>query len=90
MEAQDIITIILGLCGIFGFTFAVIDRVWKKGGKESNIDDRVLNLEKGYKNVCADIKSIKENHLEHIQKDISDININLAEINTTLKFLKKE
>lgn len=90
MDSQNIITIILGICGIFGFTFAVIDRIWKKGGKDSNISDRVCNLEKEYSDVCKDIKTIRENHLEHIQADISTININLAEINTTLKFLTKE
>lgn len=90
MDAQDIITIILGLCGIFGFAFAVVDRIWKKGSQDSNISDRVSSLEKGYTDVCKDIKTIKENHLEHIQRDINLIQQNLVQINTTLKFLTKE
>ena len=40
--------------------------------------------------VKDDIKSIKENHLSHIEKDINNINVHLAEINTTLKFIIKD
>jgi len=51
---------------------------------------KILILQKGYRDVCKDIKGIKENHLAHIQADISNININLAGINKTLEFLTKE
>ena len=38
----------------------------------------------------AQMNLTKENHLSHIQSDINKININLAEINTTLKIKMKD
>ena len=62
--------------------------IFNSGAEESNLKDRVKALEKQSSDIASDIKSIKENHLTHMQADISAINVTLAGINATLEYLK--
>ena len=81
---------ILAICGIIGSVITVTTLLGKRASRDSNVKDRVVNLEKVQGDMAKDIKDIKENHLSHIQADISGINTNLASINTTLEFLKQK
>jgi peptidoglycan hydrolase CwlO-like protein len=91
------LALIISILTLITFLFVFRDRIFIRGSKEQNISDRVANLEKSdcdinnkITDINKDIKSIKENHLHHIEKDISKINVNLGEINTALKFITKE
>ena len=82
---ESISTIILAICGILSSFLTIYFLIFKSGKKESNVNGRISDLESHYENISKDIVNIKENHLSHIQNDISAINISLAEIKTTLK-----
>lgn len=86
----DIGTAIIAVTSLVSMLILVVNKISKKGGVDKNLTDRVHNLETGFKEVSGDIKTIKENHLTHIQSDIGEINVNLAEINTALKFIIKD
>jgi len=52
---------------------------------QQRLDDHITNdnrrfegMEQNLDVICGDIKAIKENHLAHIQSDISRINIKIA------------
>ena len=81
---------IMSIVAIIGGIITIAGLIFKKGKKEADVSERVSNLEKGFGDMGKDIKNIKENHLAHIQNDISNININLSAINTTLEFLKQK
>lgn len=76
---------ILAICGILGFFFSLYNSIFKSGKKESNLNDRVVSLENNSINTSKDINDIKTNHLAHIQADMNEMKINIAEISTTLK-----
>ena len=80
----------MSIVAIIGGIITIAGLIFKKGKKEADVSERVSNLEKGFGDMGKDIKNIKENHLAHIQNDISNININLSSINTTLEFLKQK
>jgi archaellum component FlaC len=91
------LSIIISSATLITLLLAFKDRIFRGGKTSQQIDDKLNQLEKkdAQLDVCigeikGDIKSIKENHLEHIQQDISKINVNLGEINTALKFIIKE
>jgi len=87
MEKLPIIISSLTLIGIlWGFR----DKIFGSGKKEQNLEDRVISLEENYKEMSDDIKTIKTNHLPHIQADIGEIKVMLAEVKTSLKFINKE
>lgn len=86
----DIANTILAVCGIVGAIITITQLISKNASKSSSVFDRIITLERGSQDMAKDIKSIKENHLAHIQEDISGINVNLAAINTTLEFLKQK
>lgn len=97
------ISIIISVLTFVTLLLSFRDRIFKSGKNEKSIEDKVSDLEKSdgefkikIADINKDIKTIKENHLYHIEKDINElklqqerdignIKINLAEINTTLK-----
>lgn len=92
---ETTLSIILGSLGILGFILTFGDKIFNRGSKERNITDRVSTLEKGdcdirnsIGNIDSEIKNIKENHLTHIQNDITDIKVSMGQVETTLQFLK--
>lgn len=87
---EQYLSIILSGLTLIGLLIGFRDKIFRRGRSEQSVKDRVSNLEKNQLEVCKDIKDIKENHLTHIQASIEKININLAEVNTTLKFIIKE
>lgn len=100
---EQTISIILSVLTFVTLLLAFRDRIFKSGKYEKSLEDKVSELEKSdgefkvkITDINKDIKTIKENHLYHIEKDINElklqqerdigsIKINLAEINTTLK-----
>jgi len=56
---------------------------------EEMLKSRIDGLEKGQKEVQDDVKLIKENHLVHIQDDITELKICSKEHGTDLKWLKR-
>lgn len=98
MEQFEMVTsVVIPIATFITVLLAFRDRIFKSGKQEKSIEDKVSDLEKSdetfkenIKNINTDIKNIKENHLSHIQADINKININLAEINTTLKIKMKD
>jgi len=90
MDISVIISIVLGIGGIISMLIVFWGKVSDTGSKGENIEGRIEILEAGHKEVAKDIKTIKENHLAHIQSDINDIKVNLGEINTALKFITKD
>jgi len=90
MASYDGANTILAICGILGAFITLYQLISKSITKDSNVSDRVSTLEKGSLDMAKDIKTIKENHLAHIQEDVSKIQVNLASINTTLEFLKQK
>lgn len=90
MEALEIVSGSISILTLISLLTVFRDRIFTSGAKAKSIVDRVSSLEDSQKEVAKDIKTIKENHLAHIQTSIQDINLNLVEINTTLKFLNKE
>jgi len=90
MDISVIISIVLGIGGIISMLIVFWGKVSDTGSKGENIEGRIESLEEGHKEVAKDIKTIKENHLAHIQDDIGTIKVNLGEINTALKFIIKD
>ena len=91
------LSILISAFTLIGIIVAFRDKIFNKGGNEQKLKDRISDLEKNdseinkcMENIKKDILGIKENHLTHIEKDINNINVHLAEINTTLKFLIKK
>lgn len=92
-----VISAVVSLLTLIAILLGFRDKIFSHGGKEQKTTDRIAELEKTDKEfskcidgIKDDVKSIKENHLAHIEKDINNINVHLAEINTTLKFIVKE
>lgn len=88
MSILDLVSLIVGFLGMITTFIMLRDRVYLDGSNSKNIEDRVTSLENNNQTVAEDIKTIKENHLSHMQCDINKINISLEGINTTLVFLK--
>lgn len=89
------LSIILSILTFISIVWVFRDKIIGSGKQDQRIDDRVSELEKSdtdihkcIDNINTDIKTIKENHLAHIQSDITDIKVNVAEIKTSLQFLK--
>jgi hypothetical protein len=89
---SQILVIILGLVAIIKY---VLDTY--KGINKPNVqqDSRIQKLEDGcayqkgsidkyIANLQAELKIIKENHLGHIEKNISDLNVRMAKFETIL------
>lgn len=87
MNVQDTLALILGVAGGLGMLIAFWEKIFNSGKKDENISNRVGDLEKNFDCVSKDIKTIKENHLTHMQADINKIQVSIAEINTTLKYI---
>jgi hypothetical protein len=94
---EQYLAIILSALTLLGLVLGFADKIFKRGGKEKNIDDRVGALESSdctlkdnIVEITCDIKKIKENHLAHIQSDINGINIKMERIETTLEFIKNK
>lgn len=96
-KLEIVVSTLIPIATFITVLLAFRDRIFKSGKKEKSIEDKVADLEKSdtefkksIEGINTDIKNIKENHLSHIQSDINKININLAEINTTLKIKMKD
>lgn len=77
--------------------FVFRDRIFKSGVKEENLENRVdiidktiAELKSANVDTAKDIKTIKENHLAHIQADINNINVKMERMATTLEFIKNK
>lgn len=90
MDFTEILSIVIGSLGIISYLLTFRKDIFNNGSNDRNLSDRVTTLEKQFSDVASDIKTIKENHLSHIQADIYEINVNLSKINTTLEFLQKK
>jgi peptidoglycan hydrolase CwlO-like protein len=93
---QHLSILISGLT-LVGILIAFRDKIFYSGSNKQKLDDRVTNLEKSdctikesIDDINKDLKSIKENHLAHIQKDMNSINIKIERIETTLDFIKNK
>lgn len=94
---ESTISIIISGLTLIALIWSFRDRASKSGKDEQKIHDDISNLQQENSNlrnnittINKDIKDIKENHLYHIEKYINGININIAEIKTSLQFLKEK
>jgi len=92
-----IISLAVSFLTLVTIIWSMRDKIFSHGSEEQKMVDRVIDLEKTdeyfSKSIGAmkeDIKNIEKNHLTHMERDINNINVHLAEINTTLKFIIKE
>lgn len=85
---KDIIYIVLGILGVIGFVSGIAGSLRKTNKRQDEkmlgIQDRVVNLENCQKEVKEDLTKIKDNHLVHIQNDITDLKVSVARIETKL------
>ncbi len=91
------LSIIISALTLLGILIAFRDKIFNRGGTEQKMSDRVSNLEKSdctikesIADINKDIKTIRENHLTHIQGDMNAIKIKMERIETILEFIKKK
>ena len=70
-----------------GGLFAFGEKIFKRAGKERRLEDRVDTLETKMCDFDKKLDKIMNNHLPHIQDEISKINNTLTKISTTLEFI---
>jgi hypothetical protein len=94
---EEHISIIIAVLTFIGIIWGFRDKIFSSGGKEQGLKDRIIQLEKSdcsikvnIEDINKDIKEIKENHLSHIKNDITEMKIKMAEISTTLEFIKNK
>lgn len=93
----SITSIVISALTLIGLLLGFGDKIFRSGGKEQSLSNRIDNLEKSdceikdsVKGINSDIKKIKENHLSHIQADMNTIKNDITEIKTTLKFINNK
>ncbi len=89
----ELLVVILGILTIIKFVMEI-----SKGGRNLNTqqDSRIQKLEDGclyqrgtvdkyIASLQSELRVIKENHLGHIEKNISDLNVRMAKFETILE-----
>ena len=56
---------------------------------EQQLKEHTLEEEKKFDDICNTLEKIKDNHLAHIEKNITDINLTHTEMKTDLAWLLK-
>lgn len=91
------LSIIISILTLISIIWVFRDKVIGSGKADQKIDDRVSELERSdidlnkcIDNINQDIKTIKENHLFHIQNDMADLKGEIKEIKAILSFLKEK
>lgn len=80
LSFSEILVLIIGLLSIVGF---IIDRIIRPP-KTKSLVDRVTTLEECQTKISEDITKIKDNHLAHIQNDITTLKLVITKIATNL------
>ncbi|HUV84639.1 MAG TPA: hypothetical protein VMV86_02970 [Methanosarcinales archaeon] len=84
-EVQPLISLIIGGATLLGIAFAVYrfsNDPAVKAASDIDLMKQKCNLLHG--EINSDIKNIKENHLKHIERDISNLKIGQSKIFTIL------
>lgn len=90
---QDHVQLIISLLTLFGFGIAAYkfskdpDELIKS--RQDIVETKQEAMDKYIAHFIEDVKIIKENHLRHIEGDISNIKGDIKEIKNAINFLKK-
>jgi uncharacterized protein YoxC len=82
--------VILAICGLIGLIVSVLHFSANTAKKDAEVDNRITTVEKSVVATADDINKIKENHLAHIQADMSKMGESISSINTSLGYINKK
>lgn len=84
------LSLILGSLTLIGLIIGFGDKIFRRAKKEKGVEDRVKALEDSDCDIHRKLDKIMNNELVHIQADLTQIKVDVAEVATAIKYITKQ